>query len=154
MRPSRNLRLAPPQQNIRMMPLLLRNRPHLIHKRERLLKIRKRKRPHDVMPIHDLPRRNFFCQRIQFLPSQRRHSALARHTTLLRQFAHNSRPPKIAPASILLEPTEPQSSLFSALAPIFDFLFSILAFDLEEKVKGTTDELRIPPTPALKKNAQ
>jgi len=95
MRPSRNLRLPPPQQNIRMMPLLLRDRPHLIHKRERLLKIRKRKRSHNVMPIHHLPPRHLFRQSLEFFSSQRRNPATAWHTSLLRQLAHNSLPPAI-----------------------------------------------------------
>src|SRR5580658_1807080 len=89
-RPRGNFRLPPPQQNIRMMPLLLGNRPHLIHKRQRLLEIRKRKRPHNVMPVHHLPLRHFFRQRLQFFPGQRRHSAAARHASLLRKLAHKS----------------------------------------------------------------
>src|ERR1700723_3029679 len=72
MRPRGNFRLPPPQKNIRVMPLVLRNRPHLVHKRERLLKIRKRERPHNMMPIHYLPLRHFLRQPLQLFSSQRR----------------------------------------------------------------------------------
>src|SRR5277367_3449544 len=82
-----------------MMPLLLRNRPHLIHKCQRLLEIRKRERPHNVMPIHHLPPRHLFRQCCQLPTSQRRHSSPARHTILLRKLAHKYCPPEFTVAS-------------------------------------------------------
>src|SRR5271156_3198335 len=122
-RPRGDFRLPPSQQNIRMMPLLLRNRPHLIHKPERQLKIRKRKRPHNVMPVHHLPSRHFLSKRLQLVTTQRRYSALARHTILLRQLAHNSLPPEIT-----LVPNSTRTSrtaVIALLSTTSNFRFSL-----------------------------
>src|SRR5260370_19387748 len=72
-----------------MMPLLLRDRAHLVHERERLPKIRKRKPARDVMAVHYLPLRNLLRQTLQFLPSQRWNSALARYACFARKIAHD-----------------------------------------------------------------
>lgn len=83
MRINRDLRLPPAQQNIRVVPLRLRNLPHAIHKIQRLPKIRKPETPVQMMVLRHLPLRQLRLERIQRLAFQRGNAALARHARLV-----------------------------------------------------------------------
>src|ERR1700683_242145 len=76
-RPERDFRFAPGQQNIRMVPLLLGQRTHTIHEIERLLKVGKWEGASDVVLVDHAPLRNDFVHRLDLLPFERRHSAAA-----------------------------------------------------------------------------
>ncbi len=55
MSPDGNLGFSPGQQDVRMMPLLLSQLAHAIHKRQRRLEIRKLESTRDVMLVDNFP---------------------------------------------------------------------------------------------------
>src|SRR5271169_6551633 len=71
--------------------------PHLVHKRQRLHKIREFVRAGDVMPVHDRPSRHLLRQRVKLLARQRRHSSAAWNAVLAGKLAHEIAPPRIIP---------------------------------------------------------
>jgi len=83
--PYRDAGLAPGEIDIRMVTLLFRNSPHLVHKIESTIEIRKSKFPLDVMIVHDVPLFHLRCQWLDFIGRQWRNSAAARNAGFLRQ---------------------------------------------------------------------
>jgi len=71
-RPGGDLRLAPAQQNIRVMALRFRYLAYFIHESERGLEIGKRKRLRNVVFVDDLPSGHLLRQVLQFFTFQRR----------------------------------------------------------------------------------
>ena len=91
MRPQGDLYLAPGEQDVGMMPLLLRNLPNPVYKIQGLLEVGEGKRARDVVLADDLPMRplrELLVKVSEFLAFQRRHSAAARHTSLTGKFRH------------------------------------------------------------------
>ena len=87
-RPGGDLRLAPAQQNIRVMALRFRYLAHFIYESERGLEIGKRKRLRNVVFVDDLPSGHLLRQVLQFFTFQRRNAAAARDTGLSGQVGH------------------------------------------------------------------
>src|ERR1700724_4326030 len=87
-RPGGDLRLAPAQQNIRVMALRLRYLAHFIYESERGLEIGKRKRLRNVVFVDNLPSGHVLRQVLQFFTFQRRNAAAARDTGLSGQAGH------------------------------------------------------------------
>ena len=87
-RPGGDLRLAPAQQNIRVMALRFRYVAYFIHESERGLEIGKRKRLRNVVFVDDLPSRHLLRQVLQFFTFQRRDAATARDTGLSGKVGH------------------------------------------------------------------
>ena len=87
-RPGGDLRLAPAQQNIRVMALRFRYLGYFIYENERGLEIGKRKRLRNVVFVDDLPSGHLLRQVLQFLTFQRRNAAAARDTGLSGKVGH------------------------------------------------------------------
>jgi len=87
-RPGGDLRLAPAQQNIRVMALRFRYLANFIYESERGLEIGKRKRLRNVVFVDDLPSGHLLRQVLQFLTFQRRNAAAARDTGLSGKVGH------------------------------------------------------------------
>src|SRR6202023_2542551 len=81
-RPGGDHRLAPAQQNIRVMALRFRYLAYFIHESERSFEIGKRKRLRNVVFLDDLPSGHLLRQVSQFFTFQRRNAAAARDTGL------------------------------------------------------------------------
>jgi hypothetical protein len=81
-RPRGDFGLAPTEKNIGMMALFLCDRAHFVYERERLAKVGKRKRTHDVVPIDDFPLRDFAREPSEFFAGERRDSAFAWNASL------------------------------------------------------------------------
>jgi hypothetical protein len=65
-----------------MMALFFRDRAYFVHECERLSKVGKRKRAHDVVPVDDFPQRNFTREPSDFFACERRYSAFAWNASL------------------------------------------------------------------------
>src|SRR3954468_22987480 len=89
MRPKRNFRLTPRQQNIGMMALLFRQGSHVVHEIQRLLEVRKLELAVQVMALRDRPLRNFLVKIFQVLSLERRNSTAAGDAFLVgKLFGH------------------------------------------------------------------
>ncbi len=90
-RPQRDLRLAPRQQNIRMMTLFLGQIPYSVHKLQSLFEIRKTKLAMNVMFLFNRPLGSLAMQLFQFFSRQWRNPAPAGNALLIgKLFAHKS----------------------------------------------------------------
>ena len=80
--PQSDLRFAPGQQDVGMMPLLFRDLSHPVHEVERLLEIREGKRAGDVMLVHHRPLRHLLLDALQFHSLHGRHASAAGNAVL------------------------------------------------------------------------
>src|ERR1051326_6970346 len=87
-RPERDLYLAPRQEYVRVMSLLLGEFANLVNEIKRLAEVREVVAPMQMMPVDDLPLRQLFLQPFQFRTLQSGHAATAWHTSFARQFRH------------------------------------------------------------------
>jgi len=65
-----------------MMALFFRDRAYFVHKRERLAEIRERIRASEVVPVDNLPQRDFPRKPGEFFAGERRDSAFAWNASL------------------------------------------------------------------------
>src|SRR4029077_5715543 len=94
-RPCRDVRFTPRKQNIRMVPLLLRNSSDFVDERQSLYKIWKFKFPRDVVPIYHFPSRHLARQCFQVSACKWCNIAAERHACLARNVCHGMNPPSI-----------------------------------------------------------
>ena len=81
-RPKRNLRFAPSQQNVRMMSLTFRNLSNTVHKIQSLLEIGEGKRAREVVLVHHCPLWNLLLDALQFHSLERRDASAAGNAVL------------------------------------------------------------------------